>query len=690
MALEKNVRAHSTLLGLAALLLIGLALRVWQLERYGLWIDEIATAQCLQYDLGSVVECHRHNLSAPLFKVATNLVYTLAGRPPLPIPEAMLRLPEVLAGTLAILAAWLAAREWLGARGAWFNALLWTFAPTAIAYSQEARMYAWLLLSANLSAWLLFLCLTRRSWGVAVLYGFAAALNFYGHYLGLFVIGSQFLFAALYLGWAWRRGRQDAAPTAARILCAGGVAGVLMALWLPYALDSFTFLRNARALKTLVPLSTAYWVDVQSWIVLDAVDSLLPALLLLGVEVVGARWLWKNKPMTLALVGCWTVVVLSFVLIRQTGFSSMRYWVVLLVLVFWLVSAGWLALTERLTELVRQWSPALVPRVAPAAGAVLGILVLLPALDQFYSDQYESWRFDDWRGAAQFLRTHARPSEAVIAFGDTSIYHKLAFEFYLPSGANAPRVAEPQELDGSWAAGAKNSVGRAWGIVYARTPEMLERLRSAGGGQVDLYEFRNLALVSPRPLSPQETVAANTKRLIELYREFDAERFEFADALLSEAQEGENLVSNPEWALRKSGLPRRWAFGAVRGQVVVMDGEPALQLIREEGTDNVVAQQEIVLQSEQTYVFRFECRNGLTDGAQRIYILFRQPDGTLIVFPNGAGYVCPNQTGWHSSAFVFRAPPAAVAAPTATVLLSNAGRGDAYWRHLGLYRVANP
>lgn len=690
MFLEKTVRAHSTLLGLGALLLIGLGLRVWQLERYGLWIDEIATAQCLDYDLVHVVECHRRNLSAPLFKIATNLVYTLAGRPPLPISEGLVRLPELIVGTLAIPAAWLAARAWLGTRGAWFCALLWVFAPTAIAYSQEARMYAWLMLSANLSAWLLYLCLKRPSWGIAVAYGFAAAFNFYGHYLGLFVIVGQFLFAALYLGWKARRGWREALPTAARVVGAGVVTLVLLALWLPYTLDSFAFLQNAPALRTRVPLSLSHWIDIESWMVMDAVEIPPVALLLCVVQVVGAWWLWRKKPLTLALVGCWVAVVVTFVLIRQTGFSSMRYWIVLLVPVFWLVGTGWLALAERAAEFLQRQSFSLAPRVSMTAFAVLGILLLLPALNRFYTDPFESWRFDDWRGAAQFFRAQAKPAEPVIVFGDTSIYLKLAFEFYLPSGADTPQVLEPDDLDGNWVAGAKNRTGRAWGVVYARTPKMLERVRASGAGQIDLYEFRNLAVLSPRPLTAQETLATNTQRLIALYRDWDADRFALADALLDDTHDGENLVANPEWALRKNGLPREWAFGAARGKVVILDGETALQLTRQNETEHVVAQQEIRLQPEQLYVFRFECRNDLLDGAQRIYILFRQPDGGLVVFPSGAGYSCPNQTAWHSSAFVFRAPPAAVAAPTATVLLNNAGLGSAYWRRFELYRVGIP
>lgn len=44
--------------GLGLLLLVGFGVRVWGIERYGLWIDEITTAQCLELPLFQVLNCH--------------------------------------------------------------------------------------------------------------------------------------------------------------------------------------------------------------------------------------------------------------------------------------------------------------------------------------------------------------------------------------------------------------------------------------------------------------------------------------------------------------------------------------------------------------------------------------------------------------------------------------------------------
>jgi hypothetical protein len=54
------------------------------------------------------------------------------------------------------------------------------------------------------------------------------------------------------------------------------------------------------------------------------------------------------------------------------------------------------------------------------------------------------------------------------------------------------------------------------------------------------------------------------------------------------------------------------------------------------------------------------------------------------VFPQEGGYVCPRGSGWRAAAFAFRVPSRAQVAPTAQIILRNAGIGDALWRNLTL------
>ncbi len=684
----KRERHLATWFALLVLLLVGFAVRAWGIERYGLWIDEIATSQCLEYDLLTLFDCRRAELGSPLPHVATNVVYTLFGRPPLPAPEWLVRLPELLAGTFAILAAWLAAREVLGARGAWLNAWLWTFAPTAVAYSQEARMYAWLMLFANLSTWLFIRAVRERSWRIGILFGITAALNFYSHYLGVFVIAGQFLFAVCDLARAKYQTPLEVRRLTTSILGAGIVLLVLLAPWLPN-IRRATQVHVLSTNYTNAALTPAYFADAQAWLVLNGVELPIAAIILLSLESLGGWWLFQKRRRTLALVGCWLAVTFGFLVWRQAGFTSFRYWIVIQTPMYWLLTAGGLALADFLASILQRRPLRMDQRVPDALIAILGVIALLPWLAQFYSDPFESWRFDDWRGAAQFFRSRAQDNDLVIAFGDASVYHILAMDYYLPRAFRL-RVIEPDELNGNIVARARTQAGRAWGIVYARSAQDLETLRARGGAETDVVVFKNLALISPRPRASDETLAVNTQRLVDAARDFDPERFTLANALLTDRGGGENLVKNPEFDTRKTGAPRVWKFGAGRGSVIKVDDQPALQLVSAVDDGSVTAQQQVVLQPARLYMFRFECRNELTRGAQRTYITFNTRDDPLLVFPNGAGDVCPTERGWHESAFAFRAPPADQNAQTATLLLRNAGIGEAEWRNLSLYEVAAP
>lgn len=703
--------ARATLLGLAVLLLVGFGVRAWGIERYGLWIDEIATAQCLSYDLTHVLECRRAELGSPIFHVATNLVYTLAGRPPLPAPEWLVRLPELLAGTLTILAAWLATRALLGTRGAWLNAVLWTFAPTAVAYSQEARMYAWLMLFSNLSTWLLVESLRKRSWRWGVGFGVVAALNFYSHYLAVFVIAGQFFFAFVYILRKARTDLQSGArayassdgnifsgihrlsATTRRLVVSIVVGGIVLAAllvpWLPNILRAAQthVLSPSYTREALTP---NYFANAEAWIVLNTVETPLAALALLSIQVLGAWWLFRRNRAALALVACWLAVTFGFLVYRQAGFSSYRYWMVVQSPVYWLITAGGLALAEALTLLLQRRRMSFDWRMPYALVALVGILLMLPSLAQFYTDPFESYRFDDWRGLARLLRARARPNDLVIAFGDASVYHKMAFDFYLPPNANLPRVLEPNDLDGNVISRARTEQGRAWGVVYAHEPETLQEWRALGGDDVDVYPFKGLALVSPRPVSPEESVKEGTERLVKLYRQADPERFAFAKAILDDHGSGKNMLANPLLEARKNRVPQGWKFGASRPKVINTEPIPALALGSAVPDDLVMATQQVELSPAQYYILRFECRNNLSHGAQRTYVTFDNADHSLLVFPNGAGDVCANNAEWQEHAFVVRAPAPADGVSTASVILRNAGVGEAMWRNITLYKIPPP
>lgn len=409
---------------------------------------------------------------------------------PLPAPEWMVRLPEVIAGTMTIAAAWLAAREVLGTRGAWLNAVLWTFAPTAVAYSQEARMYVWLMLFSNLSTWLLVRTLRRAAWRTGLGFGIAAALNFYSHYLGAFIIAAQLLFASAFVIYTGLRAPRNMRREITDLLCGVIALSAVTLLWLPNlskAADAYLLSTG----YTNVALKPALAVETQSWLVLYTTELPLMAVGLLGLELLGVGWLFRHARATLALAACWFAAPLVFLLLRQASWTAMRYWIVIQPPVYWLLTAGALATIAAVENFLARRHFQFDRRVPYAFVAVTGVALLLPSLAQFYDDQFESARFDDWRGAARELRARAGEDDLLLAFGEAAIYHVMALDYYL----GAPRVLQVSQVDGDVAARAAQAQGRAWGIVYARTDEAIQALRAREQAGFDVLVFKNIALV---------------------------------------------------------------------------------------------------------------------------------------------------------------------------------------------------
>src|SRR4051794_24850877 len=132
--------------------------------------------------------------------------------------EAGLRSLSALFGTLTVPVAWRAARGWVDSpRAGVVTAALVAFNPFFVWYSQEARSYSLLVLTAALT--LLFLA--RRSYG---LWALTAALALCTHYFAAFLLVPE----AVWLLWSKRRARSA-------WLATGGVVAVGIAL-IPLAL----------------------------------------------------------------------------------------------------------------------------------------------------------------------------------------------------------------------------------------------------------------------------------------------------------------------------------------------------------------------------------------------------------------------------------------------------------------------
>lgn len=122
---------------LAALTLVGAALRFFNIGDKSLWYDEASTYHMVQGAWRDVLALNATaNSAPPLYPL---LLALLTGPS---ASEAVLRAPAALAGILAIPASWLLARELVASRWALVVPLLVALSPTQVEYSQEVREYS--------------------------------------------------------------------------------------------------------------------------------------------------------------------------------------------------------------------------------------------------------------------------------------------------------------------------------------------------------------------------------------------------------------------------------------------------------------------------------------------------------------------------------------------------------------------
>lgn len=170
--------------GATALLLLVITafacvLRLRGLGSDSLWLDEGVTwAQTRNGVVDAIVQTSRDTYP-PGYNFFTAIVVSLLGE-----AEWVLRLPAAIFGTLAVPAAYWLGRLSAGRLTGFVAALLVALSATAIYYSQEARMYSLLMVSATLTTAAAMAYVARPSLGRGVAVAASGALLLYSHPYG--------------------------------------------------------------------------------------------------------------------------------------------------------------------------------------------------------------------------------------------------------------------------------------------------------------------------------------------------------------------------------------------------------------------------------------------------------------------------------------------------------------------------
>jgi 4-amino-4-deoxy-L-arabinose transferase-like glycosyltransferase len=176
----------ANVLHLAGILLVAAGLRLWDIDRTSLWYDEVVSMRVARTD--SVPELLKlldqtDGTRAPLHSLVLQNWLRVFG------PSAMAgRSASALFGILTVGVIYVLGRQAFDANTGRWAAWLGAVCPPLVYYSQEARMYAWLVFLTCLS-WLVVLSFRKAaSPAQCALYWLLLSALVYSHPLGLFMV----------------------------------------------------------------------------------------------------------------------------------------------------------------------------------------------------------------------------------------------------------------------------------------------------------------------------------------------------------------------------------------------------------------------------------------------------------------------------------------------------------------------
>jgi len=207
-----QLNKKKTYLLLLFIVLFGSFLKFYAIGDESFWLDESATAHAIRdyslketvqnvYFAGSVnpgyweeIKGYYSQSDLPLYYVILELWSQLFG-----IDETSLRLFSALMGIIFTILLFFLAKDLFNTKIALISSLLSSINLTIIYYSQEARVYIFLLVLATASSYLFFKALSTARTIYWVTFVIVSIAGFYSHYFYIFFFSSQTLFLLLYL-----------------------------------------------------------------------------------------------------------------------------------------------------------------------------------------------------------------------------------------------------------------------------------------------------------------------------------------------------------------------------------------------------------------------------------------------------------------------------------------------------------
>jgi uncharacterized membrane protein len=401
----------------------------------GIWLDEAISIHQAHLSFHDLFENLQYgDRHPPLHHVVLWLTVKAFGD-----GEMAVRIPSIVAGTLAIPALYLLGRELYDRRTGLVAAAFGAASPLLIWYSQEARMYAFVELFGLLALWTQLRAIRNPSMGNWAAYILATAALLWSHYFGLLLIGVQ---QVIWIGILIHR-RRTGEPNRAMALGFAYSLAVLAIQLVPlitFAQKQFDSTEAAFGSPSGTYDSLSFYAVVSNmaWALWgyhpDSITELLaagwPLLLLLSLLLLGRGG--SRQTIILAVAAIIPIVLLVFVAFYDRELFEVRYFLVAIPLLFLLIA-----------RLVTGWIRR--PEARLAAVGIILFTLLLGLLDQQTND--DNPRLYDFKGAIERIQADATP-KALVLYEPPDM--RYVMEYYAPELRSRPlRQGLPKPREGT-------------------------------------------------------------------------------------------------------------------------------------------------------------------------------------------------------------------------------------------------
>ncbi|NIN70139.1 MAG: hypothetical protein GTO63_36765 [Anaerolineae bacterium] len=184
---------------LAAIVVLGMALRLYDLDGDSLWFDQIKVVLTARLDFVSILRSQEQSsVHPPLLYMLTRILFLLFRE-----SGFVARLPAAMLGSFSILLAYKVGESLWTRKEGLIGALLLAVNAYDVRYSQEARDYALMVFLALPSLIVLLKALRGNKKGLWIGFVLCTALSLYNHYFAFLFLPAEVLFGVWVIAGQW-------------------------------------------------------------------------------------------------------------------------------------------------------------------------------------------------------------------------------------------------------------------------------------------------------------------------------------------------------------------------------------------------------------------------------------------------------------------------------------------------------